>query len=302
MIDYFLSFLIIVSVILLWYDVPYNNPRSTESLIIQYIDISVTVFFLIEAIWKIIAKGGFHNSYIGITPYFFNVWDFIDFLVLAISLTQIYYYFSASGGQNTLKSIKVLRVIRAIRPLKILNKNNELKIIMNAVVDSLPTVATVFILVLIFAHMGIMFGMLFFQGTFYSCQNFIEEFEDLIKTRQDWYDIGGEWINADSNFDDYISAFIPTYQLASTEGWIEILNNGIDAVGIDMQPIYNHRVYMWFYFILVLIILKFFMFNIYIAIVVDYIHQNLASNRVANGSVFTKIQIQWIEIQNHWLK
>ena len=56
---------------------------------------------------------------------------------------------------------------------------------MNAVVDSLPTVATVFILVLIFAHMGIMFGMLFFQGTFYSCQNFIEEFEDLIKTRQD---------------------------------------------------------------------------------------------------------------------
>ena len=44
------------------------------------------------------------------------------------------------------------------------------------------------------------------------------------------------------------------------------------------------------------------MFNIYIAIVVDYFHQNLASNRIANGSVFTKIQIQWIEIQNQWLK
>ena len=301
-IDYFLSFLIIVSVVLLCYDVPYNNPRSTESLIIQYIDISITMFFLIEAIAKIIAKGGFQNSYIGITPYFLNFWDFIDFFVLVISMTQIYYYFSANGDQNKLKSIKVLRVIRAIKPLRIFNKNNELKIIMNAVVDSLPSIATIFILVFIFAHMGIMFGMLLFQGKFYSCQNFIVEFENLIKTRRDWYDAGGEWINADSNYDDYISSFTPIYRLASIEGWINLLNNGIDAVDIDMQPIYNHRVYTWFYFILVLIVLKFFMFNIYIAIVVDYFHRNLASNRIANGSVFTKIQIQWIEIQNHWLK
>lgn len=130
--DFFFNIFIFISLVLLCYDLPYNDPFSAESMFLKAVDSLITFIFLIEAVLKLIAKGAFHNSYMGIRPYFLNVWDIIDCFVLSISLVQVYFYFTESHSDTeTLKSIKALRVIRAIRPLRIFNKNNELKSIVN---------------------------------------------------------------------------------------------------------------------------------------------------------------------------
>ena len=68
-------------------------------------------------------------------------------------------------------------------------------------------------------------------------------------------DQNGKWINANANFDDTINAFSTLFQMMTTEGWVNIMNNGIDSVGRDMQPIVNYRATpMIIYFVAFMII------------------------------------------------
>lgn len=43
-------------------------------------------------------------------------------------------------------------------------------------------------------------------------------------------------MNKDANFDDSLSAMLSLFIIATTEGWVEIMNDGVDAVGIGQQP------------------------------------------------------------------
>jgi len=36
--------------------------------------------------------------------------------------------------------------------------------------------------------------------------------------------------------------------MTTTEGWVDVMNAGIDSVGIDMQPKYNNHVAAVIYF------------------------------------------------------
>lgn len=44
-------------------------------------------------------------------------------------------------------------------------------------------------------------------------------------------------MNADQNFDNLPQAISTLFQMSTTEGWIDVMNRGIDAVGPDLQPI-----------------------------------------------------------------
>jgi len=44
---------------------------------------------------------------------------------------------------------------------------------------------------------------------------------------------GGIWINNDQNFDNIIQAIMTLYQVSTTEGWVNVMYNGIDSIGVD---------------------------------------------------------------------
>lgn len=46
-------------------------------------------------------------------------------------------------------------------------------------------------------------------------------------------DYGGNWVNSVFNFDNILHAMVNLYVLASTEGWIDLMWQGTDSVGID---------------------------------------------------------------------
>ena len=58
----------------------------------------------------------------------------------------------------------------------------------------------------------------------------------LIVTKLDCEREGGSWFNNEINFDNVINAMVTLFQMMTTEGWQSVMYNGIDAVGIDMQP------------------------------------------------------------------
>ena len=75
----------------------------------------------------------------------------------------------------------------------------------------------------------------FYKGAFYSCMtdNVPEEYHDRIQNRFECLDYGGEWVNQDQNFDHIGSSLITLFNVMTTEGWIGVMWNAVDATGIN---------------------------------------------------------------------
>lgn len=56
---------------------------------------------------------------------------------------------------------------------------------------------------------------------------------DLIITKWDCLDMGGDWINKITNFDNILMSMMSLFIMSGTEGWADIMFNGVFAVDID---------------------------------------------------------------------
>ena len=58
------------------------------------------------------------------------------------------------------------------------------------------------------------------------------------------------------------------FQMATTEGWIDVMYYGVDAAGIDMQPVKDNNPY-WMLFFVLFIVFGFILFlNLFVGVVV----------------------------------
>ncbi|GAA6075144.1 voltage-dependent T-type calcium channel subunit alpha-1I-like isoform X1 [Tachysurus ichikawai] len=63
------------------------------------------------------------------------------------------------------------------------------------------------------------------------------------------------------------------FVLASKDGWVNIMYHGLDAVAVDQQPIINNNPWMLLYFISFLLIVSFFVLNMFVGVVVENFHK-----------------------------
>jgi len=108
---------------------------------------------------------------------------------------------------------------------------------------------------------------------------------------------GGEWKNSDANFDNVINAITTLFEIMTTEGWLDVMCNGIDSRGIEKQPKYNYKVYISLYFISFVLLGAMIISNLFTATIVDHFNQVKEREEVGYGVIVTKSQKQWIEIQ-----
>ena len=54
--------------------------------------------------------------------------------------------------------------------------------------------------------------------------------------------------------------------MSTTEGWIDVMNRGIDSVGIDMEPQVNHNLYWAFLFMFFIILGNFLILNLVVVL------------------------------------
>jgi uncharacterized membrane protein len=150
------------------------------------IDLIFTALSLIEATLKIIALGFFSNPYMGVKGYIINWWNVLDFIVVIVSIIDFYFMMNSSGSDtSSLSSLKALRAVRALRPLRMISRNEGLKIAVKALFASIPAMANVLMVCLLFLLIFAIMGVNFFKGTFYSCQLKIDSLMDRVKTRRD---------------------------------------------------------------------------------------------------------------------
>jgi hypothetical protein len=149
-----------VSSIALAFENPLNDPKGTTAAILYYLDITTTVIFIGELVIKVIAAGFICN---GPKSYMKSFWHILDFLIVLVSI------FSLIDLPVKITFLKIIRMARLLRPLKIISKNENLKMSINALVVSLPAIASLMVIVLLFMFIFAIMGVSLFKGKSYYC-------------------------------------------------------------------------------------------------------------------------------------
>ncbi|KAM7394659.1 hypothetical protein PAMP_021446 [Pampus punctatissimus] len=108
------------------------------------------------------------------------------------------------------------------------------------------------------------------SGKFYYCVGFDVK---NITNKSDCLAASYRWVHHKYNFDNLGQALMSLFVLASKDGWVNIMYHGLDAVGIDQQPVTNNNPWMLLYFISFLLIVSFFVLNMFVGVVVENFHK-----------------------------
>uniref|UniRef100_A0A671T0R8 Voltage-dependent T-type calcium channel subunit alpha-1H-like n=1 Tax=Sinocyclocheilus anshuiensis TaxID=1608454 RepID=A0A671T0R8_9TELE len=225
-----------------------------------------TVIFVAEMTVKVVALG----FCAGKQSYLQSTWNVLDGVLVSVSLIDILVSLAYTGGNRILGILRVLRLLRTLRPLRVISRAPGLKLVVETLITSLRPIGNI---VLICCAFFIVFGILgvqLFKGKFYHCEGGDTK---NITNKSDCLQANYKWIRRKYNFDNLGQALMSLFVLSCKDGWVNIMYDGLDAVGVDMQPERNHNPWMLLYFISFLLIVSFFVLNMFVGVVVENFHK-----------------------------
>lgn len=272
----------------------HKKPKLEELLF--HLSIMFCVVFGAEASMKIFALGW--------RGYFSSHWNILDFLVLLISIVGL------ASANSDLKVLRVLRTLRALRPLRAISRWEGMKIVVNALLASIPSILNVLLVCglswVIFSIMGVQF----FGGKFGRCVDSdgvlksVEEVPDratceiLSNSGED-----ARWVNPQVNFDNSANGLLALFQVATFEGWMELFEYAVDARGIDKQPKFEAHVEAYYFFVVFIIIGAFFSLNLFVGVIIDRFNTlKKEMAEAASGLFLTEGQKKYLKVVRNMLK
>ena len=127
--DPFIMFIILVSTVMMIIDNPLNDPDGQLSYVLSQMDIVITSIFCFECAVKIIQYGLLFN---GPNSYLKVSWNIMDIVIVCFSVLSIIL------SDINIPFIKVLRLLRVLRPLRVISRNESLKIAVISLINAIP--------------------------------------------------------------------------------------------------------------------------------------------------------------------
>ncbi|XP_029997215.1 voltage-dependent T-type calcium channel subunit alpha-1H [Sphaeramia orbicularis] len=245
---------------------PGIDPTSPERMFLSVSNYVFTVIFLAEMAIKVIALG----FCFGKQTYLQSTWNILDGLLVFVSLVDILVTVAFTSENKILGILRVLRLLRTLRPLRVISRAPGLKLVVETLITSLRPIGNI---VLICCAFFIVFGILgvqLFKGKFYHCEGLDTK---NITNKSDCLQANYRWIRRKYNFDNLVQALMSLFVLSCKDGWVNIMYDGLDAVAVDQQPVRNHNPWMLLYFISFLLIVSFFVLNMFVGVVVENFHK-----------------------------
>ncbi len=207
LIQHILVFLIIVNALILGLETDADIHHAIGEYLMA-IDHAILVVFIVELALLMAARG---------LHFFKDAWCVFDLIVVGIALVP------ATG------SLSVLRALRVLRVLRLINKVDSMRTVVAGLLHSLPSLGSVFGLILI----------IFYVASVIATNTFGAAFPELF---------GGL----------FMSAFT-LFQVMTLESWSE---------GIA-RPVMETFPYAWIFFLIFILIATFVIINLFIAVIVD---------------------------------
>jgi len=208
------------------------------------------------------------------------------------------------------KVFKVLRMLRVLKPLRLVSHNKGLKLSIICLIKALPSILNLMVIVVFFLFLIGILGMTLFSGKFYSCymadmiseeagkqfnkNNYHTNMKTLIANKWDCLNYGGEWTNQSFNYDTAMASLLTLTAIQTTEGWVGVMWNSVDAVGRNLSPEVNFNWYVVVMYILLIILICLLFLNLFVGVVIETF--NTEKVKLTFNHLLTLTERQWIEV------
>ncbi|XP_071552405.1 muscle calcium channel subunit alpha-1-like isoform X37 [Panulirus ornatus] len=240
---------------------------SQRNTILNYFDIFFTSVFTVEIFLKVVAYGFILHK----GAFLRSAFNGLDLLVVAVSLIS----FSFKDG--AISVVKILRVLRVLRPLRAINRAKGLKHVVQCVIVAIKTIGNIMLVTCLLEFMFAVIGVQLFKGKFFRCNDRSKVVESDCRGQFIVYHDGDitkpmvekrVWERNPFHFDNVAKAMLTLFTVSTFEGWPGLLYVSIDSNAEDIGPVYNYRPMVAVYYIIYIIIIAFFMVNIFVGFVI----------------------------------
>lgn len=318
--DWLVILVIVASSITMIFETPKNMENDSFAKYADIIDYCFTSAFVAEMLMKWIALGMYNGDK---CSYLKNPWNVLDGTIVAIGLLGM-----GLGSSTDLQWIRALRTLRVLRPLRLIGRIQGLKVVINALLASLPSLGYVLLVSFIVWIIFAIAGMSLFMGKFKSCSDAtkltqadcvsgwvnstnVARVWDVITstcndvsvsiqslctgTFNDNTYVIRKWESADSTFDSFPEALLTLFETTAGEGWTVTLYNAVDATTPTSAPVRNKNPLAAWYFITFIIFSNFFLLNMCIGIVIDTFMKISTSSMTR--TIMSESQSKWVAQQ-----
>eukprot|EP01052_Picozoa_sp_SAG31_P015839 SAG31_NODE_1029_length_10253_cov_2.979515_3_plen_2033_part_00 len=312
--------LILVCIIISSLSLAVEEPDQKKEIldILDQMDLIFNIIFTFEMFAKIAVLGFLFGS-----PYAYlkDSWNILDGTIVVIAWASR--LLESSIGDVSF--VKGFRVLRALRPLRVIKRIPELKLVVNSIFLSFPTLGNVLLLLTMYWLVFGILGLQLFGGKLYACNDpdVINQTECVGAYLHDCGDIPlAPWVvptddiildechGAGITFDGHVlserkweppvgwgfdhigQALVTLFEVSTLEMWLDIMYWAIDAAGEGVQPVQNYNAAVSVFFVIFIIFGSFFMLELFVgAIVTSY---NMLNEQNAGGAFQSARQMQQV--------
>ncbi|GLV39288.1 Ca[2+]-channel protein alpha[[1]] subunit D [Carabus blaptoides fortunei] len=257
---------IMISSALLTAEDPINS-KSYRNQVLLIFDYFFTAIFTVELFLKMVSYGFIlHDG-----AFLRSAFNLLDLVVVCVSLISTFF------SHGAISVVKILRVLRVLRPLRAINRAKGLKHVVQCVIVAVKTIGNIVLVTCLLQFMFAVIGVQLFKGKFSSCNDrskmtqaecngtfLMYENGDITKPTID----DRSWTNNKFHFDNVAKAMLTLFTVSTFEGWPTLLYVSIDSNKENYGPIHNFRPIVAAYYIIYIIIIAFFMVNIFVGFVI----------------------------------
>ncbi|KAL6754112.1 Ion transport protein-domain-containing protein [Haematococcus lacustris] len=251
---------------------PLEHPYMRRLNIVDWV---FTCIFALEMALKLVAKGVVGHP----GAYFRTPWDVFDGVIVVTSLVAL------SGVQAQATVLRSLRLLRLLRPLRLLRKWRGMQLVVETLIQSIPSVSNVLLFGIFLMGIFAILGVQLFAGRMSRCNQavvegvtvawrdectpgvFICQEADLCSTGEE---VHRSWSRPFRNFDNIGNAMLTLFTLATLDAFMALAQQCIDTVGVDNQPKEKNAPWMGLYVLSFVFLGSWFWVNLLVSVVVQF--------------------------------
>ncbi|XP_050555319.1 muscle calcium channel subunit alpha-1 isoform X14 [Spodoptera frugiperda] len=238
--------------------------KGFRNWLLSQFDVFFTGIFTLELFLKLVTYGLLLHE----GAFLRSAFNVLDMLVVCVSLV------SMSFKSGSISVVKILRVFRVLRPLRAINRAKGLKHVVQCVIVAIKTIGNILLVTSLLQFMFAVMGVQMFKGKFFRCNDISKMTKDecqgtyLVFENRNYLVRDREWTRYDFHFDNVMKGMLTLFTVSTFEGWPGLLYVSIDSNAEDRGPITNFRPIVAAYYIIYIIIIAFFMVNIFVGFVI----------------------------------
>jgi len=247
----------------------------------------VSALFIAECVLKVFVMG----FVVGKKTYLRDSFNVLDFVIVVISIAA--WILEAREGFDV-SFVRAFRALRALRPLKLVSKNEGMKLVVNSILNSIPSLINVGLISILFYFVFGVIGLQSLSGRVSYCVDADGNGVDVNKVT--CLADGLEWVLPPNNYDNIFSSMLTFFEVSTLEMWPDIMFASLDSSDeIDGVLSLDRREHLSLLFITFIFITTFFVMNLFISVIVrQFNEQKLKTEGSAN---LTDEQKEWVKIQ-----